>query len=74
MTQKYKIAVLKPIDLVVLHPKKGEKKIQLNRTIIEVTLIKAGKPIDLVVYNIRIVYNFCRSHTGLLKPHSSMTL
>ena len=39
MTHKCKMTVLKPIDLVVLPPKKGEKKIQLNRAIIEVTLI-----------------------------------
>ena len=39
MTQKCKITVLKPIDLVVLPPKKGENKFQLNRTIIEVTVI-----------------------------------
>ena len=88
MTQKCKITVLKPIDLVVLPPKKGDKKFQLNRTIIEVTLINdplvtfwisvcpkinilphdgkkghffkvdAWKPIDLVVYHTRIVYNF----------------
>ena len=39
MTQKCKITVLKPIDIVVLPPEKGEKKCQLNRTIIAVTLI-----------------------------------
>ena len=39
MTQNCQINVLKPIDLVVLPQKKGENKFQLNRTIIEVTLI-----------------------------------
>ena len=33
------MTILKPIDLVVLSPKKGEKNFQLNRTIIKVTLI-----------------------------------
>ena len=39
MTQKCKMMVLKQIDPVVLPPKKGKKIFQLNRTIIEVTLI-----------------------------------
>ena len=39
MTQKCKMTVLKPIDLVVLPPKEVEKNCQLNRTIIEVTPI-----------------------------------
>ena len=86
MTQKCKMTVLKPIDVVVLTSKEGWKIIQLNRTIIEVTLINdplvtfwisvcpkinisphdrtkrqffkvdSWKPIDLVVYHIRILY------------------
>ena len=39
MTQTCKMTVLKPIALGVLPPKKGEKKFQLNRMIIELTLI-----------------------------------
>ena len=33
------MTVLKPIDIVILPQKKGEQKFQLNRMIIEVTLI-----------------------------------
>ena len=88
MTKKCKMTVLKLINLEILPQKKSEKKIHLNRTIIEVTLINdplvrfwfsvcpksntlphtekkgyflkvdAWKPIDLVVYHTRIIYNF----------------